>query len=170
MKWGMTTGTCAAMAAKAAALLLVHSERPKEIDIPLPDGSRIQHHVYLFQEDGESASATVVKDAGDDPDVTHGSFLISTVKRNKLKSIRFFAGKGVGTVTRAGLAIPPGEPAINPGPRTMICAALREVSEQGFDVTISVPNGEKLAQKTFNPRLGIFGGISILGTTGRVRP
>ena len=170
MKWGMTTGTCAALAAKAAALLLVRSEKPTEVDVPLPDGSRIRHRVHLLQEDSESASATVVKDAGDDPDVTHGSFLISTVKRNKLNSTRFFAGKGVGTVTRPGLAIPPGEPAINPGPRAMICAALREVSEQGFDVTISVPEGEKLAQKTFNPRLGIVGGISILGTTGRVRP
>ncbi len=170
MKWGMTTGTCAALAAKAAAILLMRGERPTEVDVPLPDGNRIQHRVHLFQKEGKSASATVVKDAGDDPDVTHGSFLISTVKKNKLKSIRFFAGQGVGTVTRAGLAIPPGEPAINPGPRTMICAALREVSEQGFDVTISVPNGEELAQKTFNPRLGIVGGISILGTTGRVRP
>ena len=170
MKWGLTTGTCAALAAKAAALLLECNERPSEVDIPLPDGSRIRHRVHLFQKDGEAVSATVVKDAGDDPDVTHGSFLISTVKRNNFKSIRFFAGQGVGTVTRAGLAIPLGEPAINPGPRAMICAALREVSERGFDVTISVPEGEQLAQKTFNPRLGIVGGISILGTTGRVRP
>ncbi len=170
MKWGMTTGTCAALAAKAAAILLMRGERPIEVDVPLPDGSRIQHRVHLFEKDGEFSSATVVKDAGDDPDVTHGSFLISSVKKNKLKSIRFFAGQGVGTITRAGLAIPPGEPAINPGPRAMICAALQEVSEQGFDVTISVPSGEKLAQKTFNPRLGIIGGISILGTTGRVRP
>lgn len=170
MKWGMTTGTCAALAAKAAALLLVHNKHPKKVDIPLPDGSRIQCHIHLFQNDGNSASATVVKDAGDDPDVTHGAYLISTVTKNKLKSIRFFAGKGVGTVTRAGLAIPPGEPAINPEPRNMICAALREVSKLGFDVTITVPNGEKLAEKTFNPRLGIIGGISILGTTGKVRP
>lgn len=170
MKWGMTTGTCAALAAKAAAILLMRSERPIEVDVPLPDGSRIRHHVHVFKVDGESVSAAVVKDAGDDPDVTHGSFLISSVKRNKLESIRFFAGQGVGTVSRAGLAINPGEPAINPGPRAMICAALREVSGQGFDVTISVPEGESLAQKTFNPRLGIVGGISILGTTGRVRP
>ena len=170
MKWGITTGTCAALAAKAAALVLVRNEEPAEVEIPLPDGSRIRHRVHLFQHDDGAASATVIKDAGDDPDVTHDSLVISTVKKNRLGSIRFFAGNGVGMVTRAGLAVPPGEPAINPVPRAMICAALQEVSDGGFDVTISVPEGMKLAEKTFNPRLGIVDGISILGTTGRVRP
>ena len=170
MKWGITTGTCAALAAKAAVLLLVENEKPTQVEIPLPDGSRISYPVHLFQMDGATASATVIKDAGDDPDVTHDAFLISTVKKNNLGEIRFFAGEGVGTVTRAGLAISPGEPAINPIPRAMICAALQEVSDSGFDVTISVPQGEQLTEKTFNPRLGIVGGISILGTTGRVRP
>jgi len=170
LKWGITTGTCAALAAKAAALVLIRNEEPTEVEIPLPDGSRIRHRVHLFQHDNGSASATVIKDAGDDPDVTHESLVISTVKKNRLESIRFFAGRGVGTVTRAGLAVSPGEPAINPVPRAMICAALQEVSEGGFDVTISVPEGRKLAEKTFNPRLGIVDGISILGTTGRVRP
>ena len=170
MKWGITTGTCAALAAKAAVLLLVENVKPTQVEIPLPDGSRISYPVHLFQRDGETASATVIKDAGDDPDVTHDAFLISTVKKNNLGKVRFFAGEGVGTVTRAGLAISPGEPAINPIPRAMICAAVQEVSISGFDVTISVPQGAQLTEKTFNPRLGIVGGISILGTTGRVRP
>jgi len=170
LKWGTTTGACAAIAAKAAATLLIKGESPEQVDILLPDGSRISHRVTDLCCDVDKASATVIKDAGDDPDVTHGTPLISTVQRNSLNQLRFFAGIGVGTVTRAGLAIPPGEPAINPAPREMIRKALADVSSEGFDVTISVPQGVELAKKTFNPRLGIEGGISILGTTGRVRP
>ncbi|WP_321367763.1 cobalt-precorrin-5B (C(1))-methyltransferase CbiD [uncultured Desulfuromusa sp.] len=170
MKWGISTGTCAALAAKAAALMLVQGESPEQVDVLLPDDSRVTHRVTEIWCDGVKASATVIKDAGDDPDVTHGTPLIVTVQRNRLNRVRFFAGSGVGTVTRAGLAIPPGEPAINPGPRKMICAALNDVAADGFDVTVSVPQGLKLAPRTFNPRLGIEGGISILGTTGRVRP
>ncbi|SEA35565.1 cobalt-precorrin-5B (C1)-methyltransferase [Desulfuromusa kysingii] len=170
MKWGISTGTCAALAAKAAALMLVRGESSEQVDVVLPDGSSVTNRVSDIYCDGMKASATVIKDAGDDPDVTHGTPLIVTLHRNRVNRVRFFAGPGVGTVTRAGLAIPPGEPAINPGPRKIICAALSSVTTEGFDVTVSVPQGLKLAPRTFNPRLGIEGGISILGTTGRVRP
>ncbi len=170
LKWGITTGSCAALAARAAAILLLKGERVAEVDIPLPDGSRLTYPVSVLSGDAATATATVVKDAGDDPDVTHGADVVVTVKRNQFDEIRFFAGVGVGTVSRAGLAIPPGEAAINPGPRQMIRAALAEVADCGFDVTVAVPAGVELAEKTFNPRLGIEGGISILGTSGRVRP
>lgn len=170
MKGGITTGTCAALAAKAAALLLLEGERRERVVVPLPDGTRLSYMISALSGDSSEATATVVKDAGDDPDVTHGTDILVTVKANDLHDIRFLAGDGVGIVSRAGLAIPPGEAAINPGPRQMIRAALAEVSDGGFDVTVSVPAGTELAEKTFNPRLGIVGGISILGTSGRVRP
>lgn len=170
MKWGLTTGTCAALATKAALTLLVAGEHCESVEVALPDGERTQQPVYDLLLDGDCASATVVKDAGDDPDVTHGTRLSASVRLNSVGEVRFIAGHGVGTVTRAGLSIPPGEAAINPGPRAMIRAAVAEMTDSGVDVTISVPQGLELADKTFNPRLGIEGGISILGTTGRVRP
>lgn len=170
LKWGITTGSCAALAAKAAALLLVNNQRVEQVGIPLPDGSRLDYRIIDVTTNGDSATATVIKDAGDDPDVTHDSKIVVTVKKNGIDEIRFFAGSGVGTITKAGLSIPPGEAAINPGPRKMITAALAEVAAGGFDVTVAVPGGKELAAKTFNPRLGIVGGISILGTSGRVRP
>ncbi len=117
--------------------------------------------------------AGIVKDAGDDPDVTHGALVVATVRRGQAGSgIAFKRGAGVGLVTRPGLPIPPGEPAINPVPRKMIAAAIAEVAGENadFEVEISVPDGEIMAQKTLNPRLGIVGGISILGTTGIVIP
>jgi cobalt-precorrin-5B (C1)-methyltransferase len=170
LKWGLTTGTCASLATKAAILFLIEGVRFEAVSIVLPDGESAEQLVYDLVSDGEAASATVIKDAGDDPDVTHGTRVIASVRLNSAGEVRFIAGLGVGTVTRAGLSIPPGEAAINPGPRTMIRQAVKEVTDLGVDVTISVPQGLELAQKTFNPRLGIEGGISILGTTGRVRP
>ncbi|MBN2643940.1 cobalt-precorrin-5B (C(1))-methyltransferase CbiD [Trichloromonas sp.] len=170
MKWGITTGSCAALAAKAAALKLVEGVEPGEVEIPLPDGDRLIHAVRILDADAETARAITVKYAGDDPDVTDGNDVIVQIRYNQMDAVRFFAGPGVGTVTKPGLAVPPGEPAINPGPRNMIVQALAEVSPRGFDVTVSIPAGQELARKTFNPRLGIVGGISILGTTGRVRP
>lgn len=120
------------------------------------------------------ARASVQKDAGDDPDVTHGALIVVTVRRSAA-GIAFRAGPGVGIVTKAGLPIPPGEPAINPVPRAMISGALQEVAEAAgiaadFEVEVSIPGGEALAEKTWNPRLGIKGGLSVLGTTGIVRP
>jgi len=120
------------------------------------------------QQDPAAATAAVRKDAGDDPDVTHGLEL--RVRLSWDDTVTFVAGEGVGTVTKPGLQVPPGEPAINPVPRAMIVAAIREITDQGVRVEISVPGGREIAAKTFNPRLGIEGGLSILGTTGIVRP
>jgi cobalt-precorrin-5B (C1)-methyltransferase len=170
MRNGLTTGTCAALAAKAAALSLIEHEQPAKVEVPLPGGDRVEYPVRYLQVAETYAAAAVMKDAGDDPDVTDKALLEVEIKLNQLAENRFFAGPGVGTVTRPGLAIKPGDAAINPVPRLQIAAALKEVTSLGFDVTISVPGGEELALKTFNPRLGIEGGISILGTNGRVRP
>jgi cobalt-precorrin-5B (C1)-methyltransferase len=112
----------------------------------------------------------VRKDAGDDPDATDGLEIVATVSWTQGPAIRFAAGQGVGTVTKPGLSIPPGEPAINPSPRRMIAAAVRQVTERPLCVEIAIPGGRKVAARTFNPRLGIEGGLSVLGTTGIVRP
>ena len=124
---------------------------------------------------GSRAYAATIKDAGDDPDVTHGAKVSAWVSLTPNPGVRFHAGPGVGTVTRAGLPVPVGEPAINPVPRRMMCEHLGSIAEEyaysgGFEVTIGVENGAALALKTMNPRLGILGGLSILGTTGIVRP
>jgi cobalt-precorrin-5B (C1)-methyltransferase len=170
LREGYTTGSCAAAAAKAAALLLCAGKSEGVVDIPLPDGKRLSIPIVETGMNGEAAGATVRKDAGDDPDVTDRALIAARVSRRDDDLLRFIAGRGVGTVTKPGLAIPPGEAAINPVPRRMIAEAIREVTSCGVDVEISVENGEALAAKTFNPRLGITGGISILGTTGIVRP
>ena len=172
LRRGWTTGACAAAAAKAAVTALVHGDFPDLVDVLLPGGQR-PSFALAAQERGEGFTrATIVKDAGDDPDVTHGAAISATVRQRESGSgIVFLAGPGVGMITRPGLPLPPGEPAINPVPRAMIADALREaVGSQDFEVEISVADGETLAQKTLNPRLGILGGISILGTTGIVIP
>lgn len=172
LRRGWTTGTCAAAAAKAAACALVHGEFPALVEVLLPGGQR-PGFALAAQETGQGfARATVVKDAGDDPDVTHGAAISATLRHRPAGSgIAFRAGPGVGTVTRPGLPLAPGEPAINPVPRSMIAQALKEAcGTEDFEVEISVENGEELAQRTLNPRLGILGGISILGTTGIVIP
>ncbi len=122
----------------------------------------------VVQTDSHQAEASVIKDAGDDPDITHGSRICARITPGI--GWHFEAGEGVGTVTKAGLQIPPGEAAINPGPRALIRRSLEEVGLTGARICISIPGGEALAQKTFNPRLGVVGGLSILGTDGRVRP
>lgn len=173
LRRGWTTGTCAAAASKAACQALLTGEFPALVEVTLPGGQRPSFSLAIEEYSHDHARAGVVKDAGDDPDVTHGALVMSTVRRAPPGSgIRFKAGKGVGTVTRVGLPLPVGEPAINPVPRKMIAAALAEVAGPGADleVEISVADGEALAQKTLNPRLGILGGISILGTTGIVIP
>jgi cobalt-precorrin-5B (C1)-methyltransferase len=170
LREGYTTGSCAAAAAKAAAQLLFADRRETVADIPLPDGKRLSIPLVDVRMDGAAGVATVRKDAGDDPDVTDRALITAAVSLRDDGRVVFGAGRGVGTVTKPGLAIPPGEPAINPVPRRMIIAAIREVTTCGADVSISVENGESLATRTFNPRLGIEGGISILGTTGIVRP
>ena len=170
LRTGFTTGTCAAAAAKAAMILLAEGRVMQSVEITLPDGRRISFAPAYIQTLDGGAEAAVVKDAGDDPDVTNGVRIIATVAWECGGNVLFAAGTGVGTVTKAGLAVPPGEPAINPVPRRMIAAAIREVTDRGVRVVISIPGGEELAQRTFNPRLGIVGGLSILGTTGIVRP
>lgn len=173
LRRGWTTGACAAAAAKAACTALLTGEFPDPVEIVLPGGQRPGFALARTDLSADEASAGIVKDAGDDPDVTHGALVVSTVRRGRPASgITYRAGEGVGTVTLPGLPLPPGEPAINPVPRKMIADAMREAAggEGDFEVEISVPGGAGIATKTMNPRLGIIGGISILGTTGIVIP
>jgi cobalt-precorrin-5B (C1)-methyltransferase len=174
LRYGWTTGTCSAAAAKAAALLLRDGDPPSAVEVPLPKGEqRPSFPVERCERAGDGAIAVVVKDAGDDPDVTHGAHLTARVTLVAEPGIVLRGGEGVGTVTRLGLGLEVGGPAINAGPRAQITAAVGEVvdlARVGVDVEISVPGGEKMARRTSNPRLGIMGGISILGTTGIVRP
>lgn len=170
LKGGITTGTCAALGAKAAALLLFRNEQVEQVEIPLPDGSRLGWRVASLKRRGAGVEAGIIKDAGDDPDVTHGACIRVHITPREDTQIVFRAASGVGIVTLPGLALPVREAAINPVPRRMISAAIREVTDRGAIVSVGVDGGEELAAKTFNPRLGIEGGISIIGTSGRVRP
>ena len=172
LRTGWTTGTCASAAAKAAALLLVDGVAPAWVEVALPSGRRVTFRVEdASTVDGGAARAVVVKDAGDDPDVTHGAHLTATVSFVDGHDVELAGGDGVGTVTKPGLGLDVGGPAINPVPRAMITQAVREVvGERGVRVVVSVPDGERMARKTTNRRLGVLGGISILGTTGIVRP
>jgi len=176
LRRGWTTGTCATAAAKAAFTALITGEFPDPVEVTLPRGERPSFVLALTRKDQASATAGVIKDAGDDPDVTHGALVLATVRAGAPGAgVTFRAGEGVGTVTRPGLPVPPGEPAINPVPRRMICDALAEVAAaagRGADaeVEIAIPGGAALAAKTLNGRLGIVGGLSILGTTGIVVP
>jgi len=168
LRTGWTTGTCASAAAKAAAVGLVTGAAPGEVEVALPGGRRVRFPV----EAGSPASrCVVVKDAGDDPDCTDGARMTAEVApTDTTAATSLRAGAGVGTVTKPGLGLPIGAPAINPVPRRMILAALAEVTDRPLTVTFSVPGGEAMAARTSNDRLGIVGGISILGTTGIVRP
>lgn len=173
LRRGWTTGACATAAAKAACTALLDGAFPDPVEIGLPSGRRVSFALAKTARTGDSATAGVVKDAGDDPDVTHGALVSATVRRGEAGSgVVFRRGVGVGLVTRPGLPIPPGEPAINPVPRAMIRAAIGEATgESGdFEVEIGIADGEALALKTLNPRLGIVGGLSVLGTTGVVIP
>ncbi|WP_084703985.1 cobalt-precorrin-5B (C(1))-methyltransferase [Phaeacidiphilus oryzae] len=175
LRTGWTTGTCASAAARAAALLLTTGRPQPLVEVALPSGNRVGFPVERCEllRPGR-AEAVVVKDAGDDPDVTHGAHLTATVSWSDTPGVHLHGGVGVGVVTKPGLGLEVGGPAINPVPRRMITQAVTEVhdpsSARGLDVTISVPDGEQRARKTTNGRLGILGGISILGTTGIVRP
>jgi len=176
LRRGWTTGACATAAAKAACAALLTGEFPASVEITLPRGERPSFALALSRKQRDVATAGVVKDAGDDPDVTHGALILARVRQGAAGSgVTFRAGEGVGTVTRPGLPLPVGEPAINPVPRRMIAQALTEVAAAAgraadFEVEIAVPDGAALAARTLNPRLGIVGGISILGTTGIVVP
>jgi cobalt-precorrin-5B (C1)-methyltransferase len=176
LRYGWTTGACATAAAKAAYTALLTGEFPDPVEVTLPRGDRPAFTLATTATSEGSATAGVVKDAGDDPDVTHGALIVATVRRGAAGSgVTFHAGEGVGTVTLPGLPVPPGEPAINPVPRQMLREAIEEVAAAHKDtgdveVEIAIPGGEALAAKTMNLRLGIVGGLSILGTTGIVVP
>lgn len=183
LRSGYTTGACAAAAAKAAVLCLLGRDNPGSVAIPFPDGSRHSFELCRFGNDGGRCTATVVKDAGDDPDVTNGAEIGAEVRwleNGGEERIVLTNGPGVGLVTKPGLPVAVGEPAINPVPRQMIRTAVTEAltetqgasnaQENCLEVQIFVRDGEALAEKTLNRRLGVIGGLSILGTTGIVRP
>lgn len=171
LKSGFTTGACATAAAKAALLALVCDEDSDYVSFCLPNGEEMQMKVESLNViSSDTAEASVVKDAGDDPDVTDGCRIIANVALANHNDVRFLGGEGIGIVTLPGIGLEIGEPAINPVPRRMIRNQLLKIYPRGCDVTISVPGGEQLAKKTFNPRIGVLGGISIIGTSGIVMP
>lgn len=176
LKRGWTTGACATAATKSALSALFKSDFIDPVTISLPKGDT-PSFALAYEKSGDNfAEAGIIKDAGDDPDVTHGAMIISRVEfSTKDSGITFHAGKGVGMVTKNGLPIKKGEAAINPVPRKLMTEVVKTACKAhgikpDIAITISVPEGEKLAERTWNPRLGILGGISILGTTGVVHP
>ena len=168
LREGFSTGSCMTGGAAASAVWQTTGRCPSVIRVDTPIGKTL----YLDVVPKEYGTCAIVKDGGDDPDVTHGCEIVTRLEILDYDGeITFAGGPGVGTVTQEGLKIPPGQPAINPVPRQMCEKALRKViGDRAARVTVSVPGGEELAKKTFNPRLGIVDGISILGTTGIVRP
>ena len=181
LRTGLTTGACATACSVAAAKLILNRSNTSQtpitsVSITLPRGEHVEFTLEsCIRLNSNQARASTIKDAGDDPDATHGATIISDIQLSDTTGVRFHAGEGVGTVTRDGLSIAVGEAAINPVPRKMMTEHLLDLAENtnykgGFDVTISVENGAAIALNTMNGRLGILGGISILGTTGIVRP
>lgn len=184
LRSGWTTGACATAASVAAFYRLCGQAFPDPVQIMLPGGQSPAFPLAFAgsgcDDTGPWAVAGIIKDAGDDPDVTHGALILAELRPGKEGSgLRFQAGSGVGTITLPGLPLPVGEPAINPGPRAQISENLQRAAQAlsveakglpDLDITISIPGGEELAQRTWNPRLGILGGLSVLGTTGIVRP
>lgn len=181
LRYGYTTGSCAAAATKAALEMYLTQEKRESITIDTPKGWPLDLvlHDQEFWADG--ASCAVIKDAGDDPDITNGIKIFSKIRPSDKEGIEFLGGTGVGTVTSVGLSISPGEPAINPVPREMMAFEIQKVLEnhrlkgrtdvaKGWVVEISIPQGEELARRTFNPKLGIVGGLSVVGTSGIVEP
>lgn len=174
LRRGWTTGACAAAAAKSACGALLGQGFQDPVSIILPKGEAPSFPLNSHSQGEGWATCGIIKDAGDDPDVTHGALIHARVAHgNAGQGLQFYAGDGVGTITKPGLPLLVGEPAINPVPRLMIDQAISDVlsgAEPDFDVTISIDNGEALALNTWNGRLGIIGGLSVLGTTGVVRP
>lgn len=175
LRTGYTTGSCATATSLAAAHLLLKGSSSDAIAITLPRGQAVVMRLEFCRLCEGGAEAGTLKDAGDDPDVTHGALIFAQVRLSHEPGVRFHAGEGVGRVTQPGLVLAVGEPAINPVPRQMMTQHLSQLAVEchyhgGFEVTIGVQNGAALALKTMNPRLGILGGLSILGVTGIVRP
>ncbi|MEM7143009.1 MAG: cobalt-precorrin-5B (C(1))-methyltransferase [Actinomycetota bacterium] len=171
LRTGWTTGTCASAAAKAATIWLLHGDAPSEIEVALPSGERVAFPT-ADADPAQPYRIAIVKDAGDDPDCTDGAHITATVEwaADGTEPVTLRGGEGVGRVTQSGLGLEVGGPAINPVPARMIRRAIAEVTDRPVVCTISVPGGERMAEKTSNARLGIEGGISILGTTGIVKP
>jgi cobalt-precorrin-5B (C1)-methyltransferase len=176
LRRGWTTGACATAAVKAALTALLTGEFPDPVMARMPNGEEPAFALASEKLDHGCAAAGIIKDAGDDPDVTHGALIVATVRfLDPGTGIVFRAGAGVGTVTLPGLPVAPGEAAINPVPRAMMRQVVEELCAShdrhpDVEITLSVPGGAKIAERTWNPRLGILGGISILGTTGIVHP
>ncbi len=174
LRFGYTTGSCATAASAAALEMLLSGSRMARADITLPSGEKASFEIGDITIEPDRVSCSVTKDGGDDPDVTHGAKIFASVRLTET-DILLKGGEGVGIVTAKGLQCKPGEPAINPVPRKMIIENARRILQCygagcGAEITISVPGGGEIAKKTYNPRLGIVGGISILGTTGIVDP
>ena len=175
LRSGYTTGACATATSLAAARLLLTGEAVSSIGIRLPRGQQVDFALTECRREDGFARADTIKDAGDDPDATHGATVFAEVRLTEQSGVCFAAAEGVGTVTRTGLMLAVGEPAINPVPRQMMSEHLQALADEhdysgGFSVAIGIVNGEKIAENTMNGRLGIIGGLSILGTTGIVRP
>lgn len=175
LRSGLTTGSCATACSVAAAHCLLGDKRLNKVSITLPKGKEVELAITELVLDKGVCTASTIKDAGDDPDVTHGATVFVELALVKLPGVSFQAATGVGTVTKAGLILDVGEPAINPVPREMMQQQLQKMAafyqyQGGFEVAVGVINGEAIAQKTMNPKLGILGGLSILGTSGIVRP
>lgn len=175
LRSGFTTGTCVTAAAKACFIALAENQFPETVEVWLPDGESTSFLVFPESLSKKRAACVVIKDAGDDPDVTHAKEIGCDLKISDNPGIHFLKGEGVGLVTLPGLQVAVGEPAINPVPRQMVSDMLEHLSEEydlpgGFEVMPFVPEGKKLALKTFNQRVGVVGGISIIGTSGRVIP
>lgn len=174
LRRGWTTGACATAATKAALMALWGNGFPRDVTITLPRGETPNFPLAHSAQGDGWAEVGITKDAGDDPDVTHGALVVARVTAGR-GGVTFAAGEGVGTVTKAGLPIAVGEPAINPVPRQMMQGIVEEMARE-FDqtgdilITVAIPGGVEIAQKTWNGRLGIVGGLSVLGTTGIVRP
>ena len=177
LRTGLTTGCCATACCVAAAqaLLVKPDNLARKVEVNLPKGQIVSLDILAYQVVNEAMRVSTIKDAGDDPDATHGATIFVELTLLPKKGVTFLAGEGVGTVTKTGLVLAIGEPAINPVPRKMMQEHLQTLAEElgyqgGFQVKVGVENGEQIALKTMNPRLGILGGLSILGTTGIVRP
>ncbi|MBT5232162.1 MAG: cobalt-precorrin-5B (C(1))-methyltransferase [Methylococcales bacterium] len=176
LKTGLTTGTCATACTVSAARVLLEKRTVQHCEVTLPKGKLVSLNIIDCKPlSNNTATAATIKDAGDDPDVTHGATVFAEVTLTQCNDITLTAAEGVGKVTRQGLALAVGEPAINPVPRQMIIAHLEAIKHStgytgGFSVAIGIKNGVEIAKKTMNARLGIIGGLSILGTTGIVRP
>ena len=176
LRTGFTTGTCATAASKAGILAIINQQSLNNVDVILPKRDKINIQINSCNFSKDNAQCSVIKDGGDDPDVTHGAEIFVDISlTDKIGSIEIDGGKGVGRVTKPGLGLEIGTAAINPTPKKMILENIQEVGEEvlgknGIKIVVSVPTGEELAKKTDNPRIGILDGISILGTSGIVIP